>query len=406
MSLPERPSSSRSPGAEGAGRAVLAVVLGVALSLLGAAGGFLGLRGIGGPPAGTLVTVEGPHSAGGSEAVGTHVSFSARGGTLSNLTKDFFSAFASSVSYDGRRFLFAGRQTPMDAPAIWERGTDGARLRKVTGGNGDPAGAVYLPDGRILYSDLPASGTATRARSLFSCAPGGGDIHQLTFSEQRDFGPRVLEDGRIRFRRQVLSPPDPEGVIREMVMHPDGTGLSLLTEPAARGDAPEDLPEPKAPAGERFLSSIRTAPRAVPPVLTSVIRAEWKTGTLLCLNVYESRLPAVAGLPPGSIQRVRITARNAAGDELAGEAPVMSDGSFFVEVPADTPLKIHLLGQGGKILASFESGIHVRPNENHGCIGCHEDPEMAPENAQPLAVRHPPVSLLLSLTRKGAGDGK
>jgi hypothetical protein len=137
-----------------------------------------------------------------------------------------------------------------------------------------------------------------------------------------------------------------------------------------------------------------------------VIRTEWKTGTLLCLDVYNSRIPTLAALPPGSIRRVRITTRNAAGEDLSGEAPVMSDGSFFVEVPADTPLRIHLLGDGGDALASFESGIWVRPNENHGCIGCHEAPEMAPENRQPLAVQHPPVSLLLALTRKGGNGGR
>ena len=140
------------------------------------------------------------------------------------------------------------------------------------------------------------------------------------------------------------------------------------------------------------------------PVASTARRTEWKTGTLLCLDVYNSRIPALAGIPPGSIRRVRVTTRNSAGEELSGEAPVMSDGSFFVEVPADTPMRIHLLGDGGNAVASFESGIWVRPNENHGCIGCHEDPDMAPENRQPLAVQRPPVSLLLALTRKG-GDG-
>jgi len=237
-------------------------------------------------------------------------------------------------------------------------------------------------------------------------SPPGKNIYvRLTFGDQQDIVPRLLPDGRVRFQRRVLDTPGFSAPL-ELVIHPDGTGLAPWVGSAADDPAPPDLPPVKAPGGDRILTATKAAPRPVPPVLTSVIRTDWKTGTLLCLNVYKSRIPAVANLPPGSIQRVRITTRNAAGEELAGEAPVMSDGSFLVEVPADTPLQIHLLGGDGNPLASFKSGIWVRANENHGCVGCHEDRELAPENRQPLAVQRQPASLLLALTRKGGGGGR
>ena len=179
--------------------------------------------------------------------------------------------------------------------------------------------------------------------------------------------------------------------------------LSAMFVSGARRGTQEDLPPVKPPKGDYVLGAAEAGPRAVPPALTSVIRTEWKTGTLLCLNAYASRIPAVAGLPRGAIRRVRITTPSPepGEGELSAEAPVMSDGSFFVEVPADTPLRIHLLGEGGSSAGLLQSGVWVRANENHGCIGCHEDPDRAPENRQPLAVGRPPESLLLALTRGG-----
>ena len=324
------------------------------------------------------------------------------GASFRNLSDDFYSASSPSASFDGLRYLFSGRATSSEAPAIWERGIDGSLLRKVTEGNGDPGSPLYLPDGRILYSDRPSRGAETEARSLFSCAPDGSDLRRLTYGDQQDLHPRLLADGRVRFQRRVLAPaPRPEPL--DLVIHPDGTGLSPMIGSQAGRDAVEDLPPVRAPKGDYILGASEAGPRTAPPALTSVIRPDWKTGTLLCLNAYSSTIPAVAGLPRGAIKKVRITTPSPepGGGELSGEAPVYGDGSFFVEVPADTPLRIHLLDEGGNVLASFESGIWVRANENHGCIGCHEDRELAPENRQPMAVGRPPTDLLLPLTRGG-----
>jgi hypothetical protein len=157
--------------------------------------------------------------------------------------------------------------------------------------------------------------------------------------------------------------------------------------------------------GGDVLRADPATPRDRPPILTSVVEEDRETGTLLCLNVYESRLPEVAMLPAGSILQVRVTA---AGPPMNGSggmsewpaaaarttdrlpfvalSPVHADGSFFMEVPADTPLRLDLLGEGNQVLAALTSGLWVRPNENRGCIGCHENPEIAPTNRLPLAV--------------------
>jgi hypothetical protein len=63
-----------------------------------------------------------------------------------------------------------------------------------------------------------------------------------------------------------------------------------------------------------------------------------------------------------------------------GEAPVESDGSFFVRVPADTSFTIELLNDRGTTVQKMSRWIWVRAGTSRGCIGCHESKELAPEN--------------------------
>ena len=64
---------------------------------------------------------------------------------------------------------------------------------------------------------------------------------------------------------------------------------------------------------------------------------------------------------------------------LLGDAPLAADGSFNLKIPANTPVQIHLLDDQGKSLQSCR-WIWSRNREPRGCIGCHEDGELTPEN--------------------------
>ncbi|MDO4629956.1 MAG: hypothetical protein Q4C70_12305 [Planctomycetia bacterium] len=58
---------------------------------------------------------------------------------------------------------------------------------------------------------------------------------------------------------------------------------------------------------------------------------------------------------------------------LLGTVPVEEDGSANFEIPADTFVFFQLLNEKGEMIHSMRSGTIVRPGENQGCIGCHED---------------------------------
>ena len=123
-----------------------------------------------------------------------------------------------------------------------------------------------------------------------------------------------------------------------------------------------------------------------------MLRKGYTNGTLLCLDARPPRHPDAA--------RVRIKALRgphvdgaAPESQTLGEVPLAEDGSFFVSVPADTPLLLDVLDARGKLLDAGVTPFWVRPNETRACIGCHEQPDTAPPNRRPLAVDHDPFPL-------------
>ncbi len=137
-------------------------------------------------------------------------------------------------------------------------------------------------------------------------------------------------------------------------------------------------------------------------LISSVVeRLGW--GDLYCINVYESDRPGAGLLKRGDVKRVRFvtgTPARLAGKvgpppkttpevqkRFLGEAPVEPDGSFFVRLPGDTPFYLETLDQQGRVLQSMTRWIWVRRGTSRGCIGCHENKELAPENRVPDAVK-------------------
>jgi hypothetical protein len=57
---------------------------------------------------------------------------------------------------------------------------------------------------------------------------------------------------------------------------------------------------------------------------------------------------------------------------IVGTAPVESDGSAYVAVPADKFVYFQLLDERGMMVQSMRSGTIVRPGETTGCVGCHD----------------------------------
>lgn len=163
-----------------------------------------------------------------------------------------------------------------------------------------------------------------------------------------------------------------------------------------------------------------------PMIRISTVVPDTSFGYLLALNCYQTDRADSArkGLKPGAVQRVRVleglplktreldktafvtvpgrqdepmvwpgSATGSIPVRILGEVPPAADGSFYVKVPADRPLRLQLIDRDGFAIVNQRAWFWVRPNERRACIGCHEDRELAPANATPLAAGRRPTDL-------------
>jgi hypothetical protein len=147
------------------------------------------------------------------------------------------------------------------------------------------------------------------------------------------------------------------------------------------------------------------APRPVPDARSSVVRDDDPEGKLFAVDVNLHDLGAK--LPRGAARRLRVVEgvpasdSKPAGRRLLGEVPVAADGSFQVQVPANTPVQLQLVDADGLAIRS-SAWVWVRNHAAQGCVGCHEDPERTPPNRFTQALQAPAPVLDLPPERRRA----
>ncbi len=336
----------------------------------------------------------------------------------------------ATVSFDGRRVLFAGRQKPDDPWQIWEIALTGGGVRRLVSTREDAVTPFYLPADRIVYAKRTASGFQIIRTGL-----DGSEPLQLTYGPGNHLICDVLRDGRILFESDgdlYLVYSDGSGVESYRCDHrsdrygarqlPSGDILFTAGGRLARFTSARavqvDVPMPpgqysgpvaetasgawlvafRSNAAEAFgLYTWKTAlerlmPLGVQPVLVKarpVPKAHPSSlgdrdgANLLCLNVYTSKLK----LAEGSVAAVRVRALDDGGSPVVlGQAPVERDGSFYVNLPAERPVRFELLDRAGKSAAAEKNWFWARRGEQRVCVGCHAGPERAPENAVPQVL--------------------
>ena len=74
--------------------------------------------------------------------------------------------------------------------------------------------------------------------------------------------------------------------------------------------------------------------------------------------------------------------------QIVGYSEVEPDGSFKLEVPADTPLTISVLDSEGRAFQAHTNWIQVRAGETRTCNGCHSPRRGSAINVSPIAGNH------------------
>ncbi|HXX15965.1 MAG TPA: hypothetical protein VEJ47_13770 [Candidatus Eremiobacteraceae bacterium] len=300
--------------------------------------------------------------------------------------------------------------------------TDGSELHRITFGDAPFQLETVLRDGRIVASapwPLVAS-EKSATRMLYTLRPDGTalesfrcDHSDASIQSQAE----ELSDGSVVFVRKPQTGAAANGELVQIVRGaPHATTLGIhqgafesarqiseqqlvVAKLSASGTARFDLylfDLKTGTAGARLyadpqLSSIQPiaiTPRAIPKHYWDTLNAASSTGNFISLNSYSSADEA-QGRIATPISRVRVFALTpSSGEERTlGDAPVEADGSFFVETPANWPVRFALLDSNGHVIREEHSWIWTRPGEQRGCTGCHGDKAVAPENHWPQTLR-------------------
>lgn len=156
-------------------------------------------------------------------------------------------------------------------------------------------------------------------------------------------------------------------------------------------------------AGNDLVDPVPVAPHPRPNRHPSGLHP-WNYANLLALDSRVSRDGALHGTP----QSVRLETQDASGHAVAvGTAPVEADGSFFVKVLADRPIRFALLDHGGAVLRQEQGWFWIRGGEQRYCVGCHAGPERASENRVPGVLMRTTMPVdLTNFTGHGAQGGQ
>jgi hypothetical protein len=302
---------------------------------------------------------------------------------------------------------------------------DGTQVRRITFGPGDWRLETVLRDGRIVASGswpIAASATSSTNRLLYTLRPDGSALDALRCEHEGNAvrgEATELEDGSIAFVKSsntrlgsgALAEIE-KGEVQERGLGTAGGGIQSLSELSAGRLVVSRKKSGEAENGGKFdlyvfdlkhkalgarifsdarVNSLQPVPvlaRSVPKKFWSTLNPEAKSGYFISLNSYASADEA-SGRISAAIASVRVwtLSPGTQQEEIAGEAPVEKDGSFYVEVKADQPVRFELLDARGKRIRAERSWIWSRGGEQRGCAGCHSDKAVAPENRWPMTLK-------------------
>lgn len=340
--------------------------------------------------------------------------------------------------------VFVGRETAAGPAAPWNLYNirlEGGEFRRLTFNHGQNLDPYQTADGRVLYAAERSSqepGGGERRLGLFAIHMEGADneLYGATRGARIQQMPCATEQGLVVFVESAEPAADGSGQLAAVEhRRPHVTYRPLTTDAAYRFLYPTPLRgnqllvsrRPATGAGNcgifRFdaatgrcdpvfddpkfhdMQASVVAPRQQPDGHSTVVTVADNYGALYGLNCYTTTPERAAGTKQGEVKRVRFlegveaggsagTANGLVPRRLLGEAPVEADGSINVELPADTPLLLQTLDERGLALGTC-GWIWVKPRENRACIGCHEDPELVPENRYVQALRRLPNRLVI-----------
>lgn len=374
------------------------------------------------------------------------------------LTAGFSSARGPEISYDGKMMVFSAQKDEGSAWQIWTMNLENKEVFQVSESRTNCTDPVWLPNGDIAFSKLVTDEKSLKYHALFTIAPNGCCEQRITFQPHEDLNSSILHDGRILVASQQIYPEKgttkllalrPDGTkaelfylatekhsnfsqviedSRDQVLFNENGGLlsvdfsrplhtkevlvssdishfnsiylmndgQLLVSVKGPGEfafglgiVDQNKPLERVAyvnnAEFHFVEAVAVEAREVPRKLPSRVDPNQESGYFFCMDTDASVIQV-----NGEASKVQVLGIS----KMLGEATVEEDGSFYVELTADKPVRFQTVNDKDEILRGPSSWMWVRPNERRGCAGCHQDPEIAPFNVVPKAMKKSPKAIL------------
>jgi hypothetical protein len=326
--------------------------------------------------------------------------------------------------------------------SLWSCKTDGTALRRLTFNLSSDVDPVILPDGRMVYAGgLRSPGRAPADRvALLGVNEDGTDYQTyagdqglrakrmpaptarglVVFVETERIGGagggRLASVSQVRPLHTYRSlTGEADGLFRAPSPLADGRVLVAWRPGSGAGRFGIYRFDPGTGAREKAFEdpawhSVQAkpvAPRPVPDARSSVVREDDAEGKVFTIDVGIQE--AGRALPKGIAKSLRVVEGVPAATgrpplrRLLGEVPIADDGSYQVQIPANTPVQLELLDASGATVRT-SAWLWVRNHAAQGCVGCHEDPERTPPNrlmkalSAPAPVLNPPPETRQPLT--------
>ncbi len=138
------------------------------------------------------------------------------------------------------------------------------------------------------------------------------------------------------------------------------------------------------------IEPVNVTKRNVPRKLPTIVNELKKEGWFLCMDAHKSELEANTNDGTFSVA-TKVQVEGLKGKW--GELPLEEDGSFYIKVSPNEPLRFSTLNENNEVVRGPSAWMWVRPGERRGCVGCHENHELAPENIVPAAINQAPHTL-------------
>jgi Hydrazine synthase alpha subunit middle domain len=247
-------------------------------------------------------------------------------------------------------------------------------------------GAEELDDGTVLFVEKQDPAGRMTGGELAWVRPGALHNSVITPAGSVYWSAHVLDGNRLVVAKAISGPAGALGKFGLYVFNIETRKVEQTIFRSPKFSGVEAVPLEK---------------HTVPLYYWSILHPTRDYGRIICLNSYLSA-DARRGRLAGRIAHVRVITLQPDHhtERVLGEAPVESDGSFYIKVPADRPIRFQLLSTKGEVIHQQKSWIWARTGEDVPCLGCHESRALVPGDHWPLALKRPDAPIPVGLPMK------